>query len=97
LLRGWKRRIDSDEGVQGVKLEKDKKWKWPAESMREWTDEELESNRVQFGQQLLRLRFQLVGGQGDVLPVMRQLRKGIARVQTVQRERDLKLSAQKKS
>ena len=80
-----------------MKLEKDKKWKWPAESMREWTDEELETNRVQFGQQLLRLRFQLVGGQGDVLPVMRQLRKGIARVQTVQRERELKLSAQEKS
>ena len=80
-----------------MKLEKDKKWKWPAENMREWTDEELETNRVQFGQQLLKLRFQLVGGQGDVLPVMRQLRKGIARVQTVQRERDLKLSAQKSS
>ena len=80
-----------------MKLEKDKKWKWPAENMREWTDEELEANRVQFGQQLLRLRFQLLGGQGDVLPVMRQLRKGIARVQTVQHERDLKLSAQKKS
>lgn len=80
-----------------MKLEKDKKWKWPAESMREWTDEELETNRVQFGQQLLRLRFQLVGGQGDVLPVMRQLRKGIARVQTVQRDRELKLSAQQKS
>jgi len=78
-----------------VKLEKDKKWKWPAESMREWTDAELENNRVQFGQQLLRLRFQLVGGQGDVLPVMRQLRKGIARVQTVQSERGLSLSAQK--
>ena len=80
-----------------MKLEKDKKWKWPAENMREWTDEELESNRVQFGQQLLRLRFQLLGGQGDVLPVMRQLRKGIARVQTVQRERELKLSAQKEA
>jgi large subunit ribosomal protein L29 len=80
-----------------VKLEKDKKWKWPAESMREWTDEELETNRSQFGQQLLKLRFQLIGGQGDVLPVMRQLRKGIARVQTVQRERELKLSEQKKS
>ncbi len=80
-----------------MKLEKDKKWKWPAESMREWTDEELEANRVQFGQQLLRLRFQLVGGQGEVLPVMRQLRKGIARVQTVERERGLKSSAQKKS
>jgi large subunit ribosomal protein L29 len=80
-----------------VKLEKDKKWKWPAESMREWTDEELETNRVQFGQQLLKLRFQLIGGQGDVLPVMRRLRKGIARVQTVQRERELKLSEQKES
>jgi large subunit ribosomal protein L29 len=80
-----------------VKLEKDKKWKWPAENLREWTDEELETNRVQFGQQLLKLRFQLLGGQGDVLPVIRQLRKGIARVQTVQRERDLKLNAQKKS
>jgi len=80
-----------------VKLEKDKKWKWPAESMREWTDKELETNRVQFGQQLLKLRFQLIGGQGDVLPVIRQLRKGIARVQTVQRERNLKLSAQKES
>ncbi len=80
-----------------MKLEKDKKWKWPAENMREWTDEELESNRVEFGQQLLRLRFQLVGGQGDVLPVMRQLRKGIARVQTVQQERELKLSSQKEA
>ena len=80
-----------------MKLEKDKKWKWPAESMREWTDEELETNRAQFGQQLLKLRFQLIGGQGDVLPVMRQLRKGIARVQTVQRERELRLSEQKKS
>ncbi|MEJ2006581.1 MAG: 50S ribosomal protein L29 [Acidobacteriota bacterium] len=78
-----------------MKLEKDKKWKWPAENMREWTDEDLESNRVQFSQQLLRLRFQLVSGQGDVLPVMRQLRKGIARVRTVQRERELKLSVQK--
>jgi large subunit ribosomal protein L29 len=83
--------------VQGVKLEKDKKWKWPAENMREWTDEELETNRVQFGQQLLKLRFQLIGGQGDVLPVIRQLRKGIARVQTVERERNLNLSVQKKS
>lgn len=80
-----------------MKLEKDKKWKWPAENMREWTDEELETNRVQFGQQLLKLRFQLIGGQGDVLPVIRQLRKGIARVQTVQRERNLKLSVQKQS
>jgi large subunit ribosomal protein L29 len=74
-----------------VKLEKDKKWKWPAENMREWTDEELESSRGEFTRQLLHLRFQLAGGQGDVLPVIRQLRKGIARVETVRRERALDL------
>jgi large subunit ribosomal protein L29 len=76
-----------------VKLEKDKRWKWPAENMREWTDDELESSEREFTQQLLRLRFQLAGGQGDVLPVIRQLRKGIARVQTVRRERELELRA----
>jgi large subunit ribosomal protein L29 len=74
-----------------VKLEKDKKWKWPAENMREWTDDELESSEREFTRQLLRLRFQLAGGQGDVLPVIRQLRKGIARVQTVRRQKALEL------
>ncbi len=76
-----------------MKLEKDKKWKWPAENMREWTDEELESSEREFSQQLLHLRFQLAGGQGDVLPVIRQLRKGIARVKTVRRQKALELSA----
>ena len=76
-----------------MKLEKDKKWKWPADNMREWTDEELKSSQREFTQQLLRLRFQLVGGQGDVLPVIRQLRKGIARVQTVRQQRVLELRA----
>ncbi len=76
-----------------MKLEKDKKWKWPADNMREWTDEELKSSQREFTQQLLRLRFQLAGGQGDVLPVIRQLRKGIARVQTVRQQRALELRA----
>ncbi len=76
-----------------MKLEKDKKWKWPADNMREWTDEELKSSQREFTQQLLRLRFQLAGGQGDVLPVIRQLRKGIARVQTVRQQRVLELRA----
>jgi len=79
-----------------VKLEKNKKWTWPTEKMREWTDEEIKTTERDFSQQLLRLRFQLLGGQGDVLPVIRQLRKGIARVKTVERERELKLSAQAK-
>ncbi len=70
-----------------AKLEKDKKWKWPAEKMREWTDEELSAARTDFSERLLRLRFQYAGGQTDVLVVMRQLRKGIARVKTVERER----------
>ncbi len=76
-----------------MKLEKDKKWKWPAENMREWTDEELASSEREFSQQLLRLRFQLVSGQADVLPVIRQLRKGIARVQTVRRQKELDAAA----
>ena len=79
-----------------MKLEKNKKWTWPTEKMREWTDEEIKTTERDFSQQLLRLRFQLLGGQGDVLPVIRQLRKGIARVKTVERERELKLSAQAK-
>lgn len=70
-----------------AKLEKDKKWKWPAEKMREWTDEELSAARTDFSERLLRLRFQYAGGQTDVLVVMRQLRKGIARVKTVEGER----------
>jgi len=76
-----------------VKLEKDKKWKWPAENMREWTEEELDSSEREFSRQLLHLRFQLTSGQGDVLPVMRQLRKGIARVKTVRRQKALEARA----
>lgn len=76
-----------------MKLEKDKKWKWPAENMREWTEEELVNSEKEFSQQLLHLRFQLAGGQGDVLPVIRQLRKGIARVKTVRRQKALEARA----
>ena len=80
-----------------MKLEKDKKWKWPAENMREWTEDELDSSEREFSQQLLHLRFQLAGGQGDVLPVMRQLRKGIARVKTVRRQKALEPRAKAKA
>ncbi|HVA01631.1 MAG TPA: 50S ribosomal protein L29 [Terriglobia bacterium] len=77
-----------------MKLEKDKKWKWPAENMREWTEDELDNSEREFSHQLLHLRFQLAGGQGDVLPVIRQLRKGIARVKTVRRQKALEAGAQ---
>jgi large subunit ribosomal protein L29 len=73
-----------------MKLEKDKKWKWPAEKMQEWTDDELLARDREFSDQLGRLRFQLASGETESLLTIRQLRKGIARVKTILRERQLK-------
>ena len=71
-----------------MKLEKDKKWKWPAEKMREWTDAELKTREHEFSDQLFRLKFQMAGGQSEHVTAVRQLRKGIARVKTLMRERE---------
>lgn len=71
-----------------MKLEKDKKWKWPAENMREWTDDELRTREREFADQLFRLRFEMAGGQSGNQETIRQLRKGIARVKTILRERE---------
>ena len=71
-----------------MKLEKDKKWKWPAEKMREWTDDELKAREREFLDQLFRLKFQMAGGQSEHLNAIRELRKGIARVKTLARERE---------
>ena len=71
-----------------MKLEKDKKWKWPAEKMREWTDVELKTHEREFLDQLFRLKFQMAGGQSEHLNTIRELRKGIARVKTLARERE---------
>jgi large subunit ribosomal protein L29 len=73
-----------------MKLEKDKKWKWPAEKMREWTSDELSARQREFTDQLGRLRFRLAGGQTESLEAVRGLRKGIAKVKTILRERQLK-------
>ena len=73
-----------------MKLEKDKKWKWPAEKMREWTDDELSARDREFTGQLGRLRFRMASGQTESLDTLRELRKGIARVKTILRERQLK-------
>ena len=70
-----------------AKLEKDKKWKWPAERMREWSAEEMTAANRDFSERLMRLRFQYAGGQTDVLGTMRELKKGIARLRTVEQER----------
>jgi large subunit ribosomal protein L29 len=72
-----------------MKLEKDKKWKWPAEKMREWTDDELKTREREFSDQLFRLKFQMAGGQSEQLAAVRDLRTGIARVKTLRRERQM--------
>jgi len=76
-----------------MKLEKDKKWKWPAEKMREWTDDELAAREREFVGQLGRLRFRMASGQSESLDTLRALRKGIAKVKTLQRERQLNLGS----
>jgi large subunit ribosomal protein L29 len=73
-----------------MKLEKDKKWKWPAEKMREWTDHELSAREREFTEQVGRLRFRMASGQTESLETLRELRKGIAKVKTILRERQLK-------
>ncbi len=70
-----------------MKLAKDKRWKWPAEKMREWTDDELKTREREFSDQLFRLKFQMMSGQTEHLPAIRDLRKGIARVKTLVKER----------
>lgn len=80
-----------------MKLEKDKKWKWPAESMREWTDDELKQREREFSDQLFRLKFQMAGGRAEGLKTIRELRRGIARVKTLLRDRELKAPAAKQA
>ncbi len=66
-----------------------------AEKMREWTLEEMKSKEREFSDQLFRLKFQFTGGQSDTLGKIRQLRKDLARVKTLLRERELE--AERKS
>ncbi len=80
-----------------MKLEKDKKWKWPAEKMREWTDDELRAREAEFTDRMFRLKFQIGAGQTESIPVIRALRKGIARVKTIRRDRELQAASEQKA
>jgi large subunit ribosomal protein L29 len=68
-----------------------------AEKIREWGPDELAAKARQFADQLFRLKFQLASGQTDVLPNLRVLRKNLAKVKTVLRERQLGARAAGKS
>ncbi len=59
------------------------------EKVRNLTDEELRHQERELNDQLFKLKFQLNMGQTESLKKMRGLRKDIARVKTIAREREL--------
>src|SRR6266481_3461508 len=59
------------------------------EKLRNLTDTELDHQRHELNDQLFRLKFQLKMGQTESLNKIRGLRKDVARIQTVMREKQL--------
>ncbi len=59
------------------------------EKIRSLSDEELVHQEKTTSEQLFRLRFQVSLGQNDGVKKLRQLRKEIAQIKTVAREREL--------
>ena len=59
------------------------------EKIRSLSDAELASQEKTSAEQLFRLRFQVSLGQNDGVKKLRQLRKEIAQIKTVARERQL--------
>ena len=60
-----------------------------AEKIRNMTDAELQQQQRDLNDQLFRLKFQLKMGQTESLKKIRGLRKDVARVKTVMREKQL--------
>ena len=61
------------------------------EKIRNLNDEELVRQEKQSAEQLFRLRFQMKLGQNEGVKKLRELRKDVARIKTVARERALGL------
>jgi large subunit ribosomal protein L29 len=66
-----------------------------AEKVRNLTDEELRQQVGELNDQLFKLKFQLNMGQTESLKKIRGLRKDIARVKTIARERELAATEKK--
>src|ERR1700757_4714046 len=64
-----------------------------AEKLRNLTDAELQHQQRDLNDQLFRLKFQLKMGQTESLTKIRGLRKDVARVHTVIREKELGIAA----
>ncbi len=67
-----------------------------AEKVRNLTDEELRQQVTELSDQLFKLKFQLNMGQTESLKKIRSLRKDIARVKTIAREREMTAAATEK-
>jgi large subunit ribosomal protein L29 len=65
------------------------------EKIRELSDEELKAQERDFTEQVFRLRFQMATGQTEGLTKLRAVKKDIARLKTISRERQLKAAAKK--
>ena len=57
--------------------------------IRNWSDDELKVQETQFSEQLFRIRFQAATGQMEKSHRVGEIRKDIARIKTVAREREL--------
>jgi len=66
-----------------------------AEKVRNLTDDELRHQETELNDQLFKLKFQLNMGQTESLKKIRSLRKDIARVKTIARERELAATEKK--
>ncbi|MHB8842120.1 MAG: 50S ribosomal protein L29 [Candidatus Aquicultor sp.] len=62
-----------------------------AEKYRDLTDDELESKMKDAKAELFNLRFQLATGQLDNPKRIKEIKKDIARIQTVRREREIEV------
>ena len=60
-----------------------------AEKIRNMTDAELHHQQTEMNDQLFRLKFQLKMGQTESLKKIRGLRKDVARIKTIMREKEL--------
>jgi large subunit ribosomal protein L29 len=63
-----------------------------ASELRELDDEELESRLAEYRREMLNLRFQLATGQLDNIVRISVVRKDVARVLTIQRDREIALA-----
>ena len=62
------------------------------EKFRQMADAELETHERELSEQVFRLRFQHATGQAESLKKLRVVRRDLARVKTLRRERAIKVS-----